>query len=77
MALFAILGLGVGTRGGWRQRFGFGPGARTFLSSIATASPLATSRGVLPSCPANPGPILSVLPTPTHPPSTSRARVKV
>ena len=70
--VFAILDLGAGTSRVWRQRFGFGPGTRTSRSSFFTASPLAMSRGVFPNCPANQGPVISVLPTRTHEPPTLR-----
>ena len=54
---------GGGTRGVWRQRSEFGPGARTCFSNFFMVPPVATSRAVLPSWPANQGPVMSVLPT--------------
>jgi hypothetical protein len=70
--LFAILEVGVAkggirkqrieTSGIRKQRFGFGPGARTSFSSATTAPwafSVAASRAVCPDCPAHQGPIMS------------------
>jgi len=50
---------GALTCGVWRQGVGFGPGARTSLSSATRPSPLAKSRAVIPSCRNNSFPIMS------------------
>ena len=78
LGALAILELGVGTSGTWRQIFGFGPGALTASSRrLTSTSPPASSRGVIPACPANQDPAMSVIPTPTHRPPTFHAPVEL
>lgn len=50
---------GKQTCGVGRQKFGFGPGARTSRRNSTRPSPLATSRAVIPFCRDNSLPIMT------------------